>query len=601
MLRKVTPWRHFIVGASVAGVTVLVGVGVIGAGDDGVFRPEHFDAKQITVRPQGDDGVRIREVVDIDFGRTERRGYQRIIPDDFGDATAVTASSPTANEELNVSAVGSNTRIRVGNPDITFTGQHRYVVEYTLPEARISSGVLSLDIIGTSETNRTDRFEVVLTGFELEDTTCDTGPFGTFGGCDLVADGEGRYVAVIEPLEPGEGITVGGVITGFVEPAVPAIPAEPDPVPTGWRPLGWLMLVLGGAAAFGVYWACRWYGSNEVVSGGAAEAAFGALPPPQPGEPVADVPTHRVPDARLGELATIEFVPPRGIEPWQGAAVLFERLGDDAVSAWFSEMVAREAITLRENGELLLIEPGSNTARLSEVDQKHLKQLFRYTDSIKLGTYSKSFTSTWKKIGDEQERFVKHSGWWTRGGPSSSRFDAGDLVFLIFPVFVLIGFLANGLEAIGTGVGQFLANPIAALVVGVLFVAVTALLAYRVMLPGRSATGSALALRTESFRRFLEASEGQHVDWAWKHGLLREYSAWAVALGAADAWKRAVESSNIPHPEIALRGPLLVHTSAGEFRTAHTPPSSSGSGGGGGFSAGGGVGGGGGGGSSGSW
>ena len=43
--------------------------------------------------------------------------------------------------------------------------------------------------------------------------------------------------------------------------------------------------------------------------------------------------------------------------------------------------------------------------------------------------------------------------------------------------------------------------------------------------------GSALALRTESFRRFLAASEGRHVQWAWEHGLLREYSAWAVALG----------------------------------------------------------------------
>ena len=60
---------------------VVNGFGVIGASDGGVFRPEHFDAKQVTVAPAGGeypDGVRIREVVDIDFGLVERRGYQRI-------------------------------------------------------------------------------------------------------------------------------------------------------------------------------------------------------------------------------------------------------------------------------------------------------------------------------------------------------------------------------------------------------------------------------------------------------------------------------------------------------------------------------------------
>ena len=85
-------------------------------------------------------------------------------------------------------------------------------------------------------------------------------------------------------------------------------------------------------------------------------------------------------------------------------------------------------------------------------------------------------------------------------------------------------------------------------------------LAYGSMVPSRTATGSALALRTESFRRFLASSEGKHVEWAWKHGVLREYSAWAVALGAADAWSQAISSSNIPDPSVAMSGPMLMHT-----------------------------------------
>ena len=128
-------------------------------------------------------------------------------------------------------------------------------------------------------------------------------------------------------------------------------------------------------------------------------------------------------------------------------------------------------------------------------------------------------------------------------------------------------------------------------------------MAYRPLLPVRSAAGSALALRAESFRRFLEASEGKHVDWAWKHDLLREYSAWAVALGAADAWGRAIAGSTVPPQQATLYSmPLLLHTNSGAWNQTHTKPAPAGSSSGGssGFS-GGSSGGGGGGGSSGNW
>ena len=98
-------------------------------------------------------------------------------------------------------------------------------------------------------------------------------------------------------------------------------------------------------------------------------------------------------------------------------------------------------------------------------------------------------------------------------------------------------------------------------------------------------------------------SEGQHVDWAWKQGLLREYSAWAVALGAADAWGKALEHSNVPAPEMNIASPLWLYSMGPSFDSTRSAPApsggSSGSSFGGGFS--GGVGGGGGGGSSGSW
>ena len=601
MLQRISLLRHAVVATGVVGVSMLGAFGVIGAGDQSIIRDEHFDAKHVTIRPAGEaypDGVRIREVVDIDFVLEERRGYQREIPVDFGEPVDIEALSPDANAEVNATLIGNDLRIRVGNPSITFTGQRRYLLEYTLPEARLSSGELNLDIIGTDETFVTDSFTVEVIGFELDNRTCDVGRRGTFGGCSLDETDDG-YEVVFDELQPGEGITIGGEIAAVeaVSFGAPAIPPERNP--TGLRPLGLLQLAVGAVSAIGVFGVFRRLGDNEVFGGGgAADAAFGDVPVPVAGDPVADVPTHRVPDSRLADLATIEFAPPRGVEPWHGNVLLSEQVGDESVSAWFSEMVARGAIEIEGDGPDAVLRVGQSDARLSAVDRRHLARLFEDAPAVVLGKYNKDFTATWNGIKSEQRQIIRDAGWWER--PPGSAGSLPDLRSIIrFGVIAVVLFMMTGMATvIGLLVGVTL-SWVGVAILTLVIVGVVAGVMYARMLASRTAVGSALTLRTESFRRFLEASEGKHVDWAWENGLMREYSAWAVALGAADAWSSAIESSNIDHPE-QFTSPLLVHSFASSFGSSRTPPSSSGSGGGGGFS-GGGVGGGGGGGSSGSW
>ena len=93
----------------------------------------------------GADGVRVSEVVDIDidFGVVERRGHQRIIPNDFGSPTDITAESPDANAQLDVG------------------------------------------VIGIDETFETQRFEVVLTGFDFDSIERSSGARAALGGCSF--------------------------------------------------------------------------------------------------------------------------------------------------------------------------------------------------------------------------------------------------------------------------------------------------------------------------------------------------------------------------------------------------------------------------------
>ena len=94
-----------------------------------------------------------------------------MIPNDYGAPIDVVASSPDAPDAVTVIDEGFQTVIRIGDPDETVTGQHRYTVAYTLPEAQLSRGFLAVDAIAGDEFD-TDLAEVVVTGFDLDEQRC---------------------------------------------------------------------------------------------------------------------------------------------------------------------------------------------------------------------------------------------------------------------------------------------------------------------------------------------------------------------------------------------------------------------------------------------
>jgi hypothetical protein len=607
MIGGVSRVRHAVVIAAVGATSLGAGLGLIGGG----VHPERFDAKTIVMRPEG-DGVRITEYVDIDFGTQDRRGYERLVPNDFGTPTDVTASTPDADDTVTVEDFGEYTRIRIGSVDRTFDGQHRYVLDYLLPDARFAELGLRVDVVsppggvypGDTETGR---FEVVVTGFDLRDTTCDVGALGAEGGCELerTPDVPAVYRAVLEPLAADAGLTVGGAIVGRTD----AAEVDPPPIPErrsgpnrGLVVLG--MMGLGAIGAIPTYRRARRTGSNEVFAGGAADAAYGSLPAPRSDGTLEPPPPVRlVPDADMDELVTIEFVPPKGIEPWEAQVLLRERIDDRTVEAWLSGLVGREAIELDEDDDDLVIQSGTRRGEIVHADTVLLDPILAISDPYVTGKYDKEFAAAWRQVHDAQVRRIADSGWWRRMPPGAgfSPKASGSPFGLIMVGGITLVWLGS---AVGASVGLLRSWPMA-VAVGLLFPAIVAAAMYRALLPSRSAQGSALALRSESFRRFLHASEGQHVEWAWSKGLLREYSAWAVALGEADAWSKALAAANVPAAAAAASGPIILHRHGSSMRDTRTAPSSSSGGGsfggGGGGFGGGGVGGGGGGGSSGSW
>ena len=112
----------------------------------------------------------------------------------------------------------------------------------------------------------------------------------------------------------------------------------------------------------------------------------------------------------------------------------------------------------------------------------------------------------------------------------------------------------------------------------------------------RSPQGSGLWVRVESFRRFLHDSEGPQAEEAAKRGVLRQYTAWAIALDEVHHWSKAVEAAGAQIQGVDQAGlgyvwlaPALVSST----HAASVAPHTSGAGGiggavGGGFGGGGG-------------
>ena len=129
------------IGLAIAGGAAAVGAA---AGDD-----ERVTA--LWAGAEVDDGgtARIVEVIDYDFGVERRHGIFRDVPDLPFDAPVVVQSATAPDEFVLIPQDAAVTRIRIGDPDRTISGRHRYTIEYVLPRLSGDGGT-AWDALGTS-------------------------------------------------------------------------------------------------------------------------------------------------------------------------------------------------------------------------------------------------------------------------------------------------------------------------------------------------------------------------------------------------------------------------------------------------------------------
>jgi len=225
-----------------AGVVALAGLaavaGVVAA------EPERVARLWAGAEVGGGGAAQVTEVIDYDFASRQRHGIYRDVPG-LDPADPVQVHSGTAPDQVQVTGTAHQTRLRIGDPDRTVSGRHRYTVGYRLAGVA-PGGRLAWDAVGTSWTVAIGQVEVhVIAPWRLEEVTCVRGVAGATDPCPVAQPEPGHLVATLEDLDPGQGVTLYAT-AGARLAAAPARPAPPPPgrpptpapgpCPRPWRP-----------------------------------------------------------------------------------------------------------------------------------------------------------------------------------------------------------------------------------------------------------------------------------------------------------------------------------------------------------------------------
>lgn len=642
----------------IAGGSVVVGVAALigGCASDTERVERYWTSAELTA----DGSAEITEVIDYNFGALaqDRHGIIRWVPG-LSPTAPITVESPDAPDGTEITSESRSRQdgtlvdganIRVGDAGTTVSGAHRYQIGYTLPDVRRVDTV-DWEAVGTGWDVGMDDVEVhLVTSFELDDPLCVYGTVRSTTPCSIDQVEPGHVVATVDSLDAEEGVSIEGRVGASISdpPAAPAPPAgSPDDPGTGLLPPAGTAATAALVAAAPVTVLVRRAGRERVAPGGAADAAFGGpplggsspwpggpaarstvpAPPPVPGAdlearpapPTIGTPTGaapassrpappttpwtpptpapgvseiRVDAAELAQMATTEFAPPSGISPAQGGVVLREEVRNEHKVAWLIQAAIDGVIDLDDQDGMTLRRIAGAPA--SPEQQAVFARMFVTGPVLKLGSYDKGFASGWSLIGSQLTAWRQSSGLW------DTRADVRRVGIRVLGIVAAVAGLIGA--AVGGAVAARFGAPwlVVALAGGLLAGAGIAAAVGAWELHVRTPAGSAAWLRVESFRRFLAGSEAYHAEEAAKRGVLREYTAWALAVGEIDRWKGAIAASTIA-PEVAgvhyaYMAPMLITST----RSTATAPSSSGGAGGGSFG-GGSVGGGAGGGGGGSW
>ncbi|PFG19232.1 DUF2207 domain-containing protein [Serinibacter salmoneus] len=527
-------------------LAALMTVSVVSAVPASADAPEEWRVTRYALQAQllPDGAAQVSLDLTFDFGDESGHGPYLTLPElqeIAGDddhyrvlpISGVSASSPTAPADLQVTHEDGWAELRIGDPEVEITGEHRYVIEYTIGgliepdqaagEAGPDSGpdALYWNVVGDGwEVPLTDVSVGVSAPAEPEAMACYHGGVGSDTGCPIAADataGGSVVGASVDSLDAGEGMTIAVDYPAgsFPEAAIELAPRTSlgNTFSTDAAPLGAAGLVgLGGVA--GVVALARTRGRDARPHGGRGIQPPRTDPPEGagPGE-VGVLIDHRA--QRSDGVAVLVDLAVRNWIRLEAAPALEE---DGAVT------------TDATGGEDLVVvrvpaDQRSRAERLRPYEEAFLERLVAGGDRVQLGADPSAATVAFHELGQALEGAVLERGWYAVA-PSRAR----GRWLLAGGLLVLVGLAATVALAFTLGWGLL---GLAVIAVGI------AAMACAGLAPARTASGTTALRHAQGFASYLENLARDRARWDSAEEVFSRYLPYAVALNIETTWVHA--------------------------------------------------------------
>ncbi|MCL2784846.1 MAG: DUF2207 domain-containing protein [Propionibacteriaceae bacterium] len=422
--------------------------------------------------------------------------------------------------------------VRIGDPDVTVSGLHTYVITYNI-SGIVNPNVASSNMdeiywnaIPSATENPISNAAVTITGpAEVLKTACYYGN-DYQNPCDGHSFEDHTASFSQESIPAGSGLAVAA---GWAIGTFPG--ATVDPVSTSSHPLS---LADGGkvaAAIAGVLTIVAVWGVLRMRQAGRDEQFANVTPGelPHPGQKV-ETKREEITDA------AVAFTPPVGIPPRLVGVIVREKTSVDDVTATIVDLAVRGYLHMEQGKgkKFTLTRSSASSLGLNPIDRKVYSGLFAKSLVVTRAQLAKEdFYETFSGFQTAIKNEFELQNWYkTNPRTITSAFQvSGFLIALV--VAPLIYYIASTLAMDGIlGIGWMIV-PAVVLGVGMMIVSRR--------MPVRTPIGSAVAIQAFGFKKYLETAEADQISWEEGQDIFSEYLPYAVAFGCAQRWATLFE------------------------------------------------------------
>lgn len=518
-----------------------------------LFLPSHTNASedwvidnfQSEIQIREDGRVVVAETIDVDFNTLSKHGIYRDTPfvyqgeDGKKIYTKIAVGPITADGSFvpfGISRNGDFTRIKIGDPDKTVSGKHKYEINYSVSGVlrsfedqdeffwNVTGNGWPVPILQSSA-------RVILPQEGIEKVICYEGVYGSRRPClsNLVSSKEAFFQSS-QRLEVNEGLSI---VVGYRKGLVPILTVEPpkrieDEILDGiFKPTSLfafcLSLILGIIFVFWLWWGRgRDFWQKQRY-------AFDT----QTEVEVKPVDGH--------ETIVVEFTPPENLRPAEVGTLADERADTLDVSATIVDLASRGFLMISEEEkkwlfgkkDYILTKKEKDASGLLNYERELLEKIFEDGEIVNLSSLKSEFYTHLKEVKKKLYEEMMQKGFFVEN-PEKVRnkyLIFGILAVIIGGVTVFLGVSLVSGSILSFGAGLTANGLVLAI--------------FSRLMPRRTSLGREIYRRVRGFELFISTAEKYRQQFFERKNLFNEILPYAIIFGLTEKFINAFKELGI--------------------------------------------------------